>query len=206
MQFHLQIKGLKLRSESGNNSPLQLAPKPQWLNLRKGSIEIDSKVSILSNLPQKHNFIVEQLTEEIKRMLSNNVSIQTHQIPPDDKMECDLFADEIEVLPSKQKKNFLDQGYVLHVIKNMQLVYIWAPSAQGIFYGVQTLFQIANSSSAPGRYILPHVEVLDYPNLEIRGISDDVSRGQMATIGGFKKFIRALSRFKMNHYFIYIED
>ena len=48
--------------------------------------------------------------------------------------------------------------------------------------------------------------IMDYPALEWRGVSDDMSRGQVSTIEDFKSIIRQLAFYKKNLYLPYIED
>ena len=64
---------------------------------------------------------------------------------------------------------------------------------------VQLLEKIQNKT-------LPAVEIIDWPDLSIRGISDDISRGQVSTLDNFKRIIKFISRYKMNVYMPYMED
>ena len=42
--------------------------------------------------------------------------------------------------------------------------------------------------------------------MRVRGISDDISRGQVSNIDNFRRIIKFLARYKMNVYQPYIED
>ena len=53
---------------------------------------------------------------------------------------------------------------------------------------------------------LPAISIIDWPDMKMRGISDDISRGQVSTLDNFKKIIRNLARYKMNVYMPYLED
>src|SRR6185437_12445418 len=53
---------------------------------------------------------------------------------------------------------------------------------------------------------LPCLEIADGPALEWRGVSDDISRGQMSTIDDFVAIVRELAYYKLNYYQLYIED
>jgi hexosaminidase len=53
---------------------------------------------------------------------------------------------------------------------------------------------------------LDFLEIVDWPDMKVRGISDDVSRGQVSTLENFKKIIRHIARYKMNTYMPYLED
>ena len=48
--------------------------------------------------------------------------------------------------------------------------------------------------------------IWDRPQYQVRGLVDDISRGQRPTLDNFKFFIRFLSRNKQNVFILYIED
>ena len=93
------------------------------------------------------------------------------------------------------------QGYRLTVREGH--IEIAAPSAQGRYYGVQTLRQLMRGAGSEG---IPQVEIRDWPALEWRGISDDISRGQISTLADFKRILANLAQYKINMYLPYIED
>ena len=100
-----------------------------------------------------------------------------------------------------------DEAYALTI--DADRIWIQGRTEKGIFYGIQTLYQLftpINSGEAKGSYMLPQVSIIDYPIMGIRGVSDDHSRGQVGTVASVKKFIRFLSRFKMNVFQFYWED
>jgi hexosaminidase len=94
-----------------------------------------------------------------------------------------------------------EQGYRLSITPDH--IRIAAASAAGRFYGVQTLRQILRGVR-DGR--VPCAEIADYPSLKWRGVSDDISRGQISTLDDFKAIIRRLAYYKINLYQPYIED
>ncbi len=99
--------------------------------------------------------------------------------------------------------NWMEQGYLLNCDDSQ--VYIYSETPQGLFYGLQTLLQLFNSNDMKSS--VNSVIILDYPLLKIRGISDDISRGQAPKISNLKKFIKILSHYKINQYYlVYIQD
>ncbi|MGI8906214.1 MAG: glycoside hydrolase family 20 zincin-like fold domain-containing protein [Candidatus Sumerlaeaceae bacterium] len=96
---------------------------------------------------------------------------------------------------------FLDQGYRLTIERRRVL--IQGPSAMGRFYGLQTFRQLI---VAYGGKELPCLTIMDYPDLGLRGVSDDISRGQVSTVEDFHAIIRQLAFYKKNLYQPYIED
>ncbi len=93
------------------------------------------------------------------------------------------------------------EGYVL-VIGPQSAVVIGA-TGSGVFYGVQTFRQLLPSPGAPR--VLPTGTVRDWPAMQYRGISDDLSRGPFPTLDFQKQQIRVLASFKINIYSPYFE-
>jgi hypothetical protein len=93
------------------------------------------------------------------------------------------------------------QGYWLEIVPHG--IRIEGGTAQGRFYGVQTLRQLMRGS-ARGR--LGCVAISDWPALCWRGVSDDISRGQISTAADFQAVIEQLAYYKLNLYQPYIED
>jgi hypothetical protein len=91
------------------------------------------------------------------------------------------------------------QGYELSVEPDS--IIIAAPTAVARDYGVQTLRQLLRASAT-----LPRMKILDYPSLAWRGVSDDISRGQVSTLSDFRATLEHLSFYKINLYCLYIED
>ena len=75
------------------------------------------------------------------------------------------------------------EAYELSV--TAQGVEVRAPSSTGLFYGVQTLCQLAESGSVGARLgaapSLPAVEIRDWPALAYRGVMVDMSHGPLPT-------------------------
>lgn len=95
-----------------------------------------------------------------------------------------------------------DEGYVLLV--RSRSVDILAKSKTGVFYAVTTLLQLVKEERRG--YVLPEIAIADYPSMTMRGISDDISRGQISTMANFRKIIRFLAMQKMNVYMPYVEN
>jgi hexosaminidase len=96
---------------------------------------------------------------------------------------------------------FREQGYELRITPHA--ITITASSSTGRYYGIQTLRQVVRGVP-DGR--LPCLVVRDEPALRWRGVSDDLSRGQMSTIADFRAIVEHLSYYKLNMYQLYIED
>ncbi len=79
---------------------------------------------------------------------------------------------------------------------------ITASAPNGAYYALCTLSQLFMLNM--DRIGLFDIE--DKPTMPLRGISDDISRGQISTFQNFKDIIRRLSYVKCNVYMPYMED
>lgn len=93
------------------------------------------------------------------------------------------------------------QSYRLEIAPHR--IRIESGTAQGRFYGVQTLRQLMRGSA---RGTLECVSISDWPALCWRGVSDDISRGQISTAADFQAVIEQLAYYKINLYQPYIEN
>jgi hypothetical protein len=95
-----------------------------------------------------------------------------------------------------------EEGYVLE--SNRDEIVILGESDRGRFYGMMTLLQLLGQQKKS--VVVPGMLIRDWPQQKVRGITDDLSRGQISTMENFKKIIRFLARNKLNVYSPYIED
>jgi hexosaminidase len=95
-----------------------------------------------------------------------------------------------------------EEGYFLDVDANG--IVIIGASDKGRYYGVMSLLQLMRREKTS--VIVGGVTVTDFPLLKMRGVSDDISRGQVSTVENFKKIIRFLARYKINTFSPYLED
>ena len=94
------------------------------------------------------------------------------------------------------------EGYVLTV--NANEVVIAGKTPAGTFYGLQTLKQLVRGEG-PAAFI-PAVEIIDWPALRWRGVSDDISRGPVPTVDYIKRQLRTFAAFKLNMHSFYMEQ
>ncbi|MFX1498181.1 MAG: family 20 glycosylhydrolase [Promethearchaeota archaeon] len=193
------------------STEIYLIPKVQYFKLISDVLlNFDNQITVLTNLPDEFDFIIEQFNDKI-RSVKSDIDVKIKKCKSIDDLsnkgqvseECnEVFPDlDIKAVMSNELK--IKQGYSL-LSKETKTV-IEADSEQGLYYGIQTLFQLMNST--PSKLSINEVIIIDFPLLEIRGVSDDISRGQAATISNLKKFIEELSHFKINHYYlVYMQD
>ncbi len=190
----------------GTQEELLLIPSPQYLKIINSQrMKINEFSKFYTDLTEKSNYFIEQIHSSLRSSgLKKNidvVEVQDHE----KYLEIKSFLkNSISVFPEslynkvKTNKIYKDQGYLL--ISRDSKVIIEANSLQGIFYGVQTFIQLLNS--AQDKFSLINLGILDFPSLQIRGISDDISRGQAPKIENLKKFIKIISHYKINQYYL----
>jgi hypothetical protein len=108
-------------------------------------------------------------------------------------------------------QGFDEQGYA--IAADSHRILVEGASAQGAFYGAQTLRQLlrpAKSASKSGEKVddleCPAVELRDWPAMKWRGVHVDLSRGPILSLDYMKEQIRTLSEYKINLYGLYMED
>lgn len=95
-----------------------------------------------------------------------------------------------------------DEAHV--VLVGLDGVAVVGRGIRGVHHGVHTLAQLLHRRGR--RIMLPRVLVRDWPLMAVRGVSDDISRGQVSTPEDFRSIIRRLAALKVNIYLPYIED
>lgn len=202
---------VKADSSHVENQVFKILPQPKEIRLGAGSFTIDSTTQIVigkggtnqdeftSELLNEtiQGYIGSQLTtlKETSKAISNGIWLGNISASPYIKRYCEtkglIFTSEMN-----------DEGYILDI--SQEEIIIAARTSSGLYYGYLTLAQLLQPGN--GKLTCPCVTIRDWPSLKIRGISDDISRGQVSTIENFKKIIRFLSEFKMNTYMLYLED
>ena len=106
------------------------------------------------------------------------------------------------LITSKNPQLPSPESYTLSVTP--QQILIRATSGAGLFYGMQTLLQLAQPSGA-GSYSIASVEIEDTPRFAYRGLMLDVSR-HFSTKEFIKKQIDALAYYKINCLHLHLTD
>ena len=113
----------------------------------------------------------------------------------------DLFPENGSLpLEFKMDESLRKEAYILELT-------VWgatvkASGPNGAYYALTTLHQLLKLNG--GKLCLMRIE--DYPSMPLRGISDDISRGQISTMEDFKAMIRKMAYVKCNVYMPYMED
>ena len=105
-----------------------------------------------------------------------------------------LLADRLEEVPLNP-----EEAYELTVAPGK--ITIRAVSPRGVYWAVQTLWQLAGSpadcAAAKGELRLPGCRITDWPAFRVRGFMQDVGRSYLS-VDELKREIAILSRYKIN--------
>lgn len=93
------------------------------------------------------------------------------------------------------------EGYVLTVDANQ--IIVGGQTEAGTFYGLQTLKQLVLGEGDEA--FVPGVQIVDWPAMRWRGVSDDISRGPVPTVDYIKRQLRTFAAFKLNMHSFYME-
>lgn len=164
---------------------LSVTPVPMEVNWQRGSFRPDASTSLWIEAPEADRSILAEYLQASPLALKLADSQSGDQVVLKQ-------TDALEGITSPE-------GYVLSV--NSDGVRIEALSGAGLFYGVQTLLQMA--ADAPEG--MTAVTVKDEPRFEYRGIMLDVSR-HFRSKEFVKRQIDLLSYYKINRLHLHLTD
>jgi hexosaminidase len=100
------------------------------------------------------------------------------------------------------------EGYTIAFANNT--LTLTGATAAGLFYAAQTATQLIEKSAAKSvggsGFVLHAANIHDWPAMQYRGLSDDLSRGPVDTLDFQMKLIRTLAAYKDNLYSPYFEN
>ena len=181
---------------------LKLVPYPQSVTRGQGALAMAAPVRIaLLTGAAEDRFAAGLLMDELKQVHRLDATVAagsqgTIRIGRAGTPEIDA-----EITRRKLDRAALDrpEGYVLGVDATGALVA--AKTAEGIFYGVQTLRQLIAAGGS-----VPAVNIADWPALRWRAFSLDINRGPILTEDQMRSLVRTLAEYKMNLLFFYMES
>lgn len=192
-----------------------IVPVPRHLEYKSGeSFQLKNSINMcLNTQPMASSInpmqVVRQMMEPAKiinETLKKHLDVNTYLSPRPEKSQVIL-----ELVPTNLAANYqipadkVQEAYVIEISEDKAV--LRAFSLKGVFYAAMTFVQIIEDADKAQKHkTLPALQVIDWPDFKVRGVSDDISRGQVPTLKSFKKIIRQLARYKLNTYMLYIED
>ena len=181
---------LILSSKAERGNPVNILPVPQIVESGAQSFSRPGEIVLYAE---------EAFKNEALRLKTVWESEFRLKVISGDKKAANIWLVAPDNSPAAQKIRTREEAYVLRIGKEKTV--IMATDAAGIFYGLQSLLQVWRASRR-----LPELTLIDWPDMKMRGITDDISRGQVSTPENVRKIIRFLASMKMNVYMPYLED
>ncbi|MGH7991119.1 MAG: glycoside hydrolase family 20 zincin-like fold domain-containing protein, partial [Limisphaerales bacterium] len=157
---------------AANTNGPAIIPLPQKMELRAGTFTLtpDTRIYVDPASRATAKFLTERLRQ------STGYPLKTHT----KYFSSKSIKNGILLTTKDANTNLGPEGYELIVVTNS--VVIRAPTQAGLFYGVQTLFQLlppeifSSNVVTNVRWQMPCVQIQDWPRFKWRGLMLDVSR------------------------------
>lgn len=199
LQFYILLLLALPAGAQDSLQPVSLIPQPANLQLSGGTYTLPKTVRI--SLP-KNNPAIDFIQAEITRKLNNAAGILVAVVNSGD-------ADMVLQLYTSPDQKLGREGYRLVVGANR--IEISANEPAGLFYGLQTLWQLfpaAIESRQSAKDIVltaPRLSITDTPRFAWRGLMLDVAR-HFFTKEQVKEFIDNMVRYKYNMLHLHLTD
>ncbi len=187
---------------------INIVPNPQEVIFTEGSfsLEGDIGISLYLNNKDEEAFIFEQLKNEFNQSIGSGIKVQegggTRRIIIGVEGGSRAFNRLINQFDLKPGEELGKEGYRLLVTP--ELILISANSIKGAFYGAQTMKQLIRTERFD--LAIPALQIKDWPDLEIRGMMDDISRGPVPTKEYMYQQIERMAEMKVNLLTYYTQD
>lgn len=185
--FSIILTTLLLSSHTlASASQYDIVPRPADIQINEGEFHLSPDTK----------FIVKAPESEKQRLI--NYARQNFPVKID-YTEAPSHSNSILLeLDNKDKSIISPEGYRLDINDNG--IVITSPGAAGLFYGLQTLIQLADEGQT-----IPFMTITDYPRFKYRGLMLDISR-HFRDKEFIKKQIDALAKLKINRLHLHLTD
>ncbi|SMO81347.1 hexosaminidase [Saccharicrinis carchari] len=175
---------------SAQDNGLALIPKPQSIIKQEGAFSINFETKIVYKGKQKELLPLAIMLSDISG--EGKLALQIEKLKRQDDNVILLTLD-------KTLEKLGDEGYTLNV--NPKTIKLSASNTKGIFYGIQTLKQLAANDENK----IPAYKIEDSPRFGWRGFMLDCSR-HFWTIAELETVIDQMARMKMNRLHLHLTD
>lgn len=186
-----------------NMRKISIIPEPQEIILKQGQFVVDNRCKITvacsSKNLKENKFSAELLRDELKKIAGVDipVKIKRRQVK-NNRQAIFLTGRQVDCPWNTMKKASAITGeeeYLLEVTEKW--VGIVSQHCRGLFYGVQTLFQLLQRTKTT--VTIPGVQIHDYPALAIRGAHFDFRADTLCpNFECLRRAIKTLARYKIN--------
>jgi hypothetical protein len=188
-------------------SRVQLIPQPRQIEFKSDYFPLEKNARIVLANPRSEddrfaaNDFANDVQETAKLTTKISTSSSRHSILVGN-IDLPRVQEALKRFGLSVPANLDPEGYALAV--NANEVVIAGKTSAGTFYGLQTLKQLVRGEGTAA--FIPAVEIVDWPAMRWRGISDDISRGPVPTVDYIKRQLRTFAAFKLNMHSFYMEQ
>lgn len=186
---------------------LQVIPMPRQVAMKQGEFRLtpDARLVLADSRSAADRFAAEDFQDDLRDAAKLSIRIATARA------RRSILVGNLALAPIQQALKRLGvtppadldaEGYVLVV--NVNEILVAGKTDAGTFYGLQTLKQLVRGDGPAA--LVPAVEIVDWPALRWRGVSDDISRGPVPTVAYIKRQLRTFASFKLNLHSFYMEQ
>ena len=194
--------GLFISLAAGGADHNPLLPQPQKISYGPGRLALQQlSISVSSPSSIEDGFAAEQLSSVLAARLGNRIPVTAGS--NSGRAIVLRRTGAIDPLPVPGERPGPDSREAYSISVTPEGAEIRARSSAGLFYGAQTLGQLAEGSGAEAA--LPEVQVSDWPSLAYRGTMVDMSHGPLPTEEEVKRQLDFLAHWKNNQYYFYNE-
>lgn len=182
-----------------SKTSVAIIPEPVSLVEKAGVYVLPDPITIVSPSDKAMTFVNEYLRNKLSTATGRQVFVEERNTRPAVRL----------VLNSKPDNQIGNEGYTFS--SSSEGVIIKANTPAGLFYGVQTFFQLLPPQIESAALVenihwqLPQVEITDYPRVGWRGMMLDVSR-HFFTVEEVKRFIDNMVKYKFNTFHWHLTD
>ncbi|HEY5537012.1 MAG TPA: family 20 glycosylhydrolase [Ignavibacteria bacterium] len=188
--FLFLVLAFAIQVRAQDNSLFNIIPLPAEVIMKQGVFEIDNNTYICINVKDQYSNAI-FLNEYLKKISGFELKIWVGSIP---------ISDKIIFLNTDENAGVLNEGYTFSV--NEKEIRITSINSSGVFYGLQTLFQLIQGNT---NNKIPCLEIKDYPRFKWRGMHLDVCR-HFFPKEFVKKYIDYIAMYKMNTFHWHLTD
>lgn len=184
-----------------------LVPNPQQIEFTEGVFSFDDEFSVQLHLDdeKEEKFIFNQIQDELRIIFGKDYQLKEKGLSREivvgvkgasKRIDRLIKSENLDVSGELGKEGYLLKATDKHIV-------IVANTVRGAFYGVQTLKQLIRTHRNEKQ--IPGLTIRDWPDLEIRAMMDDISRGPVPTKAYMRQQIKRMSEMKINMLTYYTE-
>jgi len=180
--------------DNNANSEISIIPKPMELKVNNGSFRLNEHTQIIYNSDTKKvKDLANYFVDQINLMSGYSLKLIEPSAGNDNYNSIELTDENVD-------SSLGDEGYTLYSNENKTTL---TGSPTGLFYAVQTLFQLlpveiyGSKAIEDIEWTIPAVVIRDKPRFKWRGMHLDVGRF-MFPVPFIKKYIDFIAMHKMN--------